>query len=85
MISSVEKTNEEKLEELKKEVGKSFFDYGRLKYEIETKEQELGNILVNLHNLNKKCLELQDAIEKENKRAAMALKLAPGATGEVSE
>ncbi len=77
MIEAVkEKTNEDKLAALKQDVGKAFFDYGRLKYEIEVKEKELGNISVNLHNLNHKCIDLTAAIEKEAKAVAMDLKLA---------
>lgn len=76
MVEAVTQTNQEKLEALKQEVGKAFFDYGRLKYEIEVKEKELGNISVNLHNLNHKCITLTEALEKEAKLAAMELKLA---------
>lgn len=79
MLESVEQTNEQKLEALKQSVGKAFFDYGRLKYEIEVKEKELGNISVNLHNLNLACLKLDDAIQAEAKAKALDIKLAPPA------
>ncbi len=78
-VQSREKTNEEKLLELKQEVGKAFFDYGRLKYEIEIKEKQLGNISVNLHNLNHKCISLEEDIQKAEKLAAMKVDLAPPA------
>lgn len=81
MVESVQSTNEEKMAALKQEVGKAFFDYGRLKYEIEVKEKELGNISVNLHNLNHKCLAYQEAIDKEARAKALDIKLAaPAAT-----
>jgi chromosome segregation ATPase len=75
--SLVIKTTQQKLDELKQEVGKAFFDYGRIKYEIEVKEKDLGNISVNIHNLNHKCITLTAQLEKEAKEKAMEIKLAP--------
>lgn len=77
MLESVEKTPADKLESLKQEVGKAFFDYGRIQYEIEVKQKELGNISVNIHNLNVKCITIQEALEKEAKAKALDIKLAP--------
>lgn len=70
-------TTQEKLDQLKQEVGKAFFDYGRIQYEIEVKQKELGNISVHIHNLNHKCMALNEVLEKEAKEKALDIKLAP--------
>lgn len=83
MLEAVkDKTNQEKMDDLKQEVGKAFFDYGRLKYEIEVREKELGNISVNIHNINLRCLKLQEDMDKEAKIAAMKIELARGTPAE---
>ncbi len=77
MLEAVkEKTNQEKLDDLKQEAGKAFFDYGRIQYEIEVKQKELGNISVNIHNLNHKCIQLTEAVAKEAKIEGMKIELA---------
>lgn len=85
MLEAVkEKTNQEKLDDLKQEVGKAFFDYGRIKYEIEVKEKELGNISVNIHNLNHRCVQLNEALAKEAKIEGMKVELGkPGTAPEL--
>lgn len=84
MLEAVkDKTNQEKMDDLRQEVGKAFFDYGRLKYEIEVREKELGNISVNIHNINLRCLKLQEELDKDAKIAAMKIELNKDAPAEI--
>lgn len=75
MIEAVEKSKTSELDDLTKEVGQAFFDYGRTKYEIELKERQLADISIKIHNLNKRALEIRAAIEREAKKEAMKVSL----------
>lgn len=80
MIQEVKpETNAEKMDELTKEVGSTFFEYGKLHYEIELKQRQLADTSIKLHNLNNKALELQKALDKEAKAQALKVALPTGA------
>lgn len=70
------KTKAEEMDELTKEVGQAFFDYGRTKYEIDLKHRQLEETSVKIHNLNQKALKLQESIEKEANKESMKIELA---------
>ena len=80
MLEEVKKpqTTQEKYDDLKKEVGQAFFDYGQTQYEMELKAKQHAEVGVKLHNLNQKALEIQKQLAKEKiKDEALKVNLSP--------
>jgi hypothetical protein len=71
----IEKTPEEKIQELQKEIGNVWFHMGRNRYEIEILEKSNAQLSIRAHNLNHEALEIHKKLKKDGAEVKLAAPL----------